>query len=139
MSDKPKVLVIDDERDMICGLSVRLRSVGYDVLAATDGVTGLGIATHAAPNVILLDVEMRGMGGLDVLAELKKQNATHDIPVIVLSASVDEQSRAGVAALGAACFMEKPFQSERLLAAIQHALADPRPKPPDATRTRRGA
>ncbi|MGE0479839.1 MAG: two-component system response regulator [Phycisphaerae bacterium] len=139
MSEKPKVLVIDDERDMISSLSVRLSSVGYDVLAATDGITGLGIATHAAPNVILLDVEMRGMGGLDVLAELKRQNTTHDIPVIVLSASVDEQSRAGVAALGASCFMEKPFQSERLLAAIRHALTETGPKPSGATSARRGA
>lgn len=122
MPEKQTILVIDDERELTRGLGVRLRAAGFDVLTAGDGVTGVGMASQALPDAILLDVRMPGMDGFEVLSELGKRAETHDIPVIVLSANVVEQTRSRAVALGARRFMEKPFQPEKLLSAIRTTL-----------------
>ncbi len=122
MADRPKILIIDDERDIVRSLSVRLRAAGYDVVAATDGAAGLDLAVEGEPTGILLDIRMPGMDGLAVLDELKKRGDTKAIPVFVLSANVVEQVRSRALAAGACCFLGKPFQAEKLVSTIGHVL-----------------
>ena len=123
MSDGPKVLIIDDDRDIVRGLAVHLRAAGCEVLTARDGALGLEIAIDALPDIILLDVSMPGLDGIEVLTALRSRDATRDIPAIVLSANVVEQTRARAAAAGARRFLEKPFRFEKLMSTIQSECA----------------
>lgn len=122
MADAPKILLIDDERELVSGLTLRLRSAGYNVHACYDGVTGLQAAATVQPSLILVDVQMPGLDGITVLGELKKNPRTSDIPVIMLSACVVDRSCQASLALGARRYLEKPFQAEKLLDAIRSEL-----------------
>jgi len=119
MPAKPKILVIDDERDIVRSLSVRLGAAGYEVLTATDGATGLELALKAVPDGVLLDIRMLGLDGFEVLGALKQCPETKAIPVIVMSANVVEQVRTQALASGACSFIEKPFQLTKLLSAVR--------------------
>lgn len=125
MREKRKILIVDDERDIIWSLSVRLRAAGYDVVTANDGVAGLNVALEAMPDGILLDSHMSGIDGIQVLERLKGREETKSIPVIVVSASVVEQARAKAMAAGACCFVEKPFQPRALLSAVREMIGSP--------------
>lgn len=122
MAEQRKVLIIDDERDIIRGVAVRLRSEGYEVLTATDGATGLGLAATALPDAILLDMRMLGMDGLGVLSGLKTCAETKAIPVIVASANMAEQVRDQTLAAGAKFFIGKPFQDMKLLSLLKDCV-----------------
>jgi CheY-like chemotaxis protein len=123
MSASHKILVIDDERDIVQGLTLRLRAAGYDVLTATDGARGVGMALTAAPDAILLDIRMPGMDGLAVLSALQQHTATRHIPVIVVSANVVENVRASARAAGARWFVGKPYQGDKLLSMVAEAVS----------------
>lgn len=118
MHDYPRVLVVDDDVDIVRGLCVRLRAAGYAVDAAADAVAGLQLAASGRPAVILVDIRMPGMDGFGFLEGLRKLDQPGDVPVIVMSANVAEHTRTRVLAAGARCFVQKPFQSDRLMATI---------------------
>ena len=122
MPGKSAILIIDDERDIARGLSIRLQAAGYEVSTAFDGATGLESATRIRPDLIVLDLRMPGIDGFGVLDGLRKQSHTCDIPVIVVSANVVEEARARAMNLGARCFIQKPFQADRLLGTIRDVL-----------------
>ena len=122
MSERRKILIIDDERDIVHSLSIRLRAAGYEVLTATDGAAGLSMALDAMPDGILMDIRMPGMDGFAVLDGLKGRAETKAIPVIAVSANVVERVRAQALAAGACCFMGKPFQPEKLLSTVKAVI-----------------
>lgn len=122
MPAKPTVLIVDDDREIVRGLSIRLNALGYQVFSASDGPSGLACASERRPDAILLDIRMPGMDGFEVLGHLKQKLATAAIPVVVLSANVVEQTRHRAMTLGASYFMAKPFTAERLFAALQKTL-----------------
>ncbi len=122
MSERAQIVLIDDERDILSGLCVRMKAFGFDVRAAGDAMTGLTLATETVPDAIVMDVRMPGMDGLELLDRLKQDERTRDIPVIVLSANVVEKTRAKAIALGARRFIQKPFQADRLLTAVQQEI-----------------
>lgn len=126
MAERCKVLIIDDDRDITRGLSVRFHAAGYDVLTAASGTTGLEMATESVPDSILLDIQMPGMDGFEVLRRLKQQAATRTIPVIVVSANVVDQVRTRALASGASHFASKPFQAAKLVAAVHDAIMSAR-------------
>lgn len=89
-----KILVIDDEKDLCFFLKANLESDGqYNVIVATEGKAGLHAARHHAPDLILLDVVMPGMDGLEVLKRLKEDEKTMAIPVVMLTGMGDEEVR----------------------------------------------
>jgi CheY-like chemotaxis protein len=119
----PSVLVVDDDKvhsHLVAGL---LRGKGYKVLAAFDAVQGLIMAMRTPPfDAIVLDVNMPGGSGEDTLVKLKRSSKTSEIPVIILSGSIDASGQQRVRELGADAVLTKPLVPDDLLAALQAAL-----------------
>lgn len=116
----PCVLIVDDDRDVVNGISLRLRSKGYDIQAAFDGEAGLAAALKEIPDLIVLDVRMPKMDGLTFLAKRREHAQIQKIPIIVLSASAFDKVKTLDA--GAYCFLSKPFDSQELLDSVASAL-----------------
>jgi CheY-like chemotaxis protein len=123
MSGKPKVLIVDDDQQLILLLASHLRGAGYPTLAAVDAVQGFMFAQREQPGLVLLDVAMPAGGGLSLLEKLVKTLRTQLIPVIVITASSDPGIEAAARAKGAAAFLRKPIDRDALLAAVEAALA----------------
>lgn len=115
------VLLADDEPDMRRYLKSEL-DADYNVLEAVDGVEALEKATELLPDIILLDMMMPQMDGLDVCRELRKRPATLNIPVILLTARADEETKFDALAMGANDFLAKPFSSTELQARIRNLI-----------------
>jgi CheY-like chemotaxis protein len=120
MTDHKQVLLIEDDEEIVAGASVRLRASGYDVISARDGEEGIAAAARSLPDAIILDIHMPRMDGLTALNCLKTRMDTCHIPVVMLSASLSEQTPALDA--GAQCYLRKPYQAKTLLAALSAAV-----------------
>ncbi len=118
-----KVLLVDDDRDILEASSMRLRSAGYQTMAAGDGLEGVALAERHHPDAIVLDVRMPRLDGLSALNELRKNELTSDIPVIMLSASLLDQQAALDA--GARLFVTKPYRSQHLIDAVYFVTHEP--------------
>ncbi|MBV8234324.1 MAG: response regulator [Acidimicrobiia bacterium] len=114
-----KVLVIDDEVRFARALAISLRARGYDVDTATTGEQGLEQAAHGHPDVVVLDLGLPGIDGLDVLRGLRGWT---EIPVIVLSARHQEPSKVAALDAGADDYVTKPFGMGELLARLRAVL-----------------
>jgi DNA-binding response OmpR family regulator len=113
-----RVLVVDDDPDLVLGLRVRLEAMGYDVAGASDAEVASAAIAGAAPDVIILDLGLPGEDGLSFLSRLRGGGGeTATIPVIVLTAG-DESWRAPSLAAGAQVFFQKPVESWELVDAI---------------------
>lgn len=117
-----KILIIDDEPDILKTISNRLKANDYGVLAVSSGEQGIQKARKEHPDVILLDCVMPGMSGADVLKDLKKDPVTKAIPVIIFTADVKELKIKEIQELGANGYLFKPFVAEDLLGKIQEVL-----------------
>jgi DNA-binding response OmpR family regulator len=117
------ILLIDDDRRIAAALRIRLRAAGFDVVAASDGPSGLAAAEQHRPRAILLDIRMPGMNGFEVCRALKAREDLSDIPVIFLTANTKEKARESAHAAGASGFVSKPYDAKDVLAAIHTALA----------------
>lgn len=115
---KKKILLIDDEREMVEMLVMRLSSHGYEVVTAYDGPSGLSAARREVPDLIVLDVMLPQMGGDRVCRELKSGQETALIPVIVLTAK-QEVGEESYRQWGADDFVIKPGEPEELLSKIR--------------------
>lgn len=116
MSDPKRVLVVEDDQQIAEAIEIRMRSAGYDVVRATDGIAAMATARNVHPDTILLDLRLPKVGGLEVLDNLHKDAGTKEIPVIVVSASAVDSKRA--IDRGARYFFEKPYDAKRLVAAV---------------------
>ena len=126
MSDQTTVLLIEDDREIRSVASLRLRAAGYNTMDAADGEEGVRKALAEHPDAIVMDVRMPMKDGMTALAELKKQEETRDIPIVMLSASIVDQQRALEA--GARFFLTKPYQGTDLLATVTAAINRNPPK-----------
>ncbi len=120
-----KILVIDDEPQILLMVSTRLKANGYEVVTAFSGEQGLSRAAKEAPDLILLDHVMPEMDGDEVLDRLKQDPATKPIPVVMFTADAKRVKTAAYQARGAADCLYKPFLSEDLLAKVQEVLSLP--------------
>lgn len=127
MAHKPRILVVDDDREIARGLGLRFRAAGFETDLAHDGQAGLKAAGEWRPDVMILDIRMPVMDGLTVLARMQEDDSTKGIPVIVLSANVVDQARCKALDLGARCFVEKPFDAKQLVQTVQTVLEQARP------------
>lgn len=105
--EKKKILIVEDDKSLREMYQLRLSINGYDVLEAGDGEEGLNLAIKEKPNLILLDVMMPKMSGMDVLDILKSTPETKDIPIIVLTALMEESVKAKGLVYGADDFLVK--------------------------------
>lgn len=121
-----RILIIDDEavnRTLLVRLLDSLPGGGpYQALQAADGETGLALAVDEHPDLILLDVMMPGLNGIEVCRKLKAETATRDIPVLILTGAYSEEPRNEGLAAGANDFLPKPFNREELELRIRNLL-----------------
>lgn len=119
---KKKILIIDDEPDILKTMKYNLEFEGYEVFSAQDGEEGLKKIKQALPDLVLLDLKMPGKNGFQIAKEIKSQKEYGDIPIIVLSALKDEASKYIAAKGGAVEFIEKPVDIEKLKFYIKDIL-----------------
>jgi DNA-binding response OmpR family regulator len=122
-TDKPVVLVVDDEPLNIDLLEQELDAAGYGTIAATGGAEALTLAANERPDLILLDVMMNGMDGYEACRRLKSSEVTRAIPVIFLTALTETFDKVKGFGVGAVDYVSKPFEPEELLARIGTHIA----------------
>ncbi|HET8647880.1 MAG TPA: sigma-54 dependent transcriptional regulator, partial [Vicinamibacteria bacterium] len=118
---KDRVLIIDDEEGVRSSLKMILEYEGYDCLLAANGEAGLKIVERESPDVVFLDIKMPNMDGMEVLRQIKAQDAS--LPVVMISGHADVRTAFEASKLGAFDFLEKPPESERLLVIARNAVA----------------
>jgi len=115
-----KILIVEDEPNMVAGLRDNFEFEGYQVISAPDGVAGLERALSEAPDLVILDVMMPRMSGLDVCKQLKTKKPA--IPIIMLTARGQEVDKVVGLELGADDYITKPFSIRELLARVKAVL-----------------
>ena len=121
-----RILIVDDEPQMVRGLEDNLRFEGYETVSARDGRAALALAARESPDLVLLDVMMPGMSGWDVCRELRAKGL--EMPVIMLTARGEEADRVRGLEIGADDYVSKPFSLRELLARIRAVLRRPGPR-----------
>jgi DNA-binding response OmpR family regulator len=114
-----KVLIIDDAEDLSNLLKVNLEVEGFDCLIAPDGESGLTQALEEKPQIILLDIDMPGMNGYEVLEKLKENPDTSGIPVIMCTTKKRAEDIEKAYATGADDYLVKPFEQYELIGKIR--------------------
>ena len=117
-----KALVVDDEIHIVQVVAIKLRNNGFDVTTAENGAIGLELAGEIEPDVIITDFQMPVMTGLEMVENLRKQESTQDIPVIMLTArgfAIEEEQRE---ALKISASLSKPFSPREVLKTIEETL-----------------
>ncbi len=117
-----KILAVDDELDVLLIVKTTLQSEGYEVETASDGTDALALAREVSPDLILLDMMMPGMSGLDVLRELKADDSICTIPVIMLTGLSEKDKIQKALVSGTDYYIVKPFDHQDLLSKINDAL-----------------
>jgi len=117
---KEKILIIEDEEELVKGLQLNLVLEGYDVIWALDGEDGLNKALKEAPDLILLDIMLPKKDGLEVCRELRQRNVT--IPIIMLTAKGGEVDKVVGLEIGADDYITKPFSVRELMARVKAHL-----------------
>ncbi|MFH1847325.1 MAG: response regulator [Candidatus Omnitrophota bacterium] len=112
---KKKILIVDDELDLVEGVSLRLESAGYEVFKATNGLEALKKALEVKPDLILLDVMMPEVDGFETARKLKEDLKTKMIPIIMLTAKVEIEFAEIAMKAGAVDYIVKPFNPMTLL------------------------
>ena len=119
---KPLVLVADDDRDILELVAFRLERAGYDVVTANDGAEALEVASERGPDLAVLDVMMPRLDGYEVTRRLREDSGTERIPVILLTARVQEADVQRGFDSGADDYLKKPFSPQELRARVQAVL-----------------
>jgi CheY-like chemotaxis protein len=118
-----KVLVIDDERGLSKVLAIRLRAAGFAVATADNGLAGLASAHADPPDAIVLDMRMPDMDGFEVNARLRQNPHLAGIPVVFLSANVQDSARNEALAAGAFAYLTKPYDPHQVIATVRDAIS----------------
>jgi DNA-binding response OmpR family regulator len=125
---KMRILIVEDEPAMVAGLRDNFEYEGYDVISAGDGVAGLDLALANDPDLVVLDVMMPRMSGLDVCKQLKAKRPS--LPIIMLTARGQEIDKVVGLELGADDYVTKPFSIRELMARVKAVLRRVTPQAP---------
>ena len=119
---KEKILIVDDEKDIVKMLDYNLKKEGFRTLSASDGEDALDMAIRERPALIILDLMLPGMDGLEVCKTLRKESKTTHIPIIMLTARTQETDKIVGLELGADDYVTKPFSPRELIARVKAIL-----------------
>ena len=122
-SDASPILVVDDNADLRSYVSGILRKQGYQVWTAHNGAEGFQVAQNRRPHLIVTDLMMPIVSGLDLIQMIRQDEDLKGIPVVLLTAKADEETRIEGAELGADAYLSKPFNDRELLAEVRNLLA----------------
>ena len=120
MREKPLLLLIDDEQSLVESLTVLLRREGFDVVSELTGAGGVQRFKDDSPDIVLSDVRMPKVSGIDVLEEIRRSSP--ETPVVLMTAQASLQSAIQAVNLGATHYIQKPFKNEELLAILNRSL-----------------
>lgn len=120
--DKPKILVVEDEKDVAKVIAINLKLEGMDVIEAHDGAEAIRVLNEERPDCVLLDVMLPKISGWDVLKYIKSHPTTTDIPVVMVTAKVSERDQLRGFGAGAVKYITKPFSPSALIEAIKSVL-----------------
>jgi two-component system phosphate regulon response regulator PhoB len=118
----PLVVAADDDPDILNLVTLRLERAGYQVLTARDGEQALDLCAERSPDLILLDVSMPKLTGLDVARRLRELPATASTPIVLLTARASESDRAAGHEAGATAYLTKPFSPQELSTRVGELL-----------------
>lgn len=119
---KKKILIIDDEKDVVAELLLRLEAEGWEILAAYDGEEGLKKTRDQKPDLVLLDIVMPKLSGYQVCRKIKDDPEIKEIPVIMLTAKSDASTKFTAKDIGSEGYVTKPFDSEKLVEKINKLI-----------------
>lgn len=119
---KPKILVADDEPDVLNLVAANLRTAGFEVIKAEDGPTALSLTREKSPNLVVLDLMLPEMSGLEVCRALKSDSSTALIPILMLTAKAEEVDRIVGLELGADDYVTKPFSPRELVLRVKNVI-----------------
>ncbi len=122
MTERKKVLVVEDEQDIRELLRFNLEQEGFHVVEAGDGELALALARRERPAVIILDIMLPGMSGLDICRTLRQEEETARVPIVMLTAKAAESDKVVGLEIGADDYVTKPFSPRELLARVRAVL-----------------
>lgn len=122
LPSRKQILVADDEPDVLALVTLNLSRAGFDVLKASDGAQALRLAREHEPALVVLDLMMPGLSGLEVAKLLKQSPATSRIPILMLTAKADEVDRIVGLEVGADDYVTKPFSPREIVLRVQSIL-----------------
>jgi DNA-binding response OmpR family regulator len=117
-----QILLIDDDPRLVEALQIRLEASGYGVHVAYNGEEGVAAAKRVLPQLVLLDVNMPGMDGLQVCRTLRETDPLNTTPIIIMSAITHQLARRAALDAGANNFVAKPYQAKLMMEAIREAI-----------------
>ncbi len=117
-----RILIVEDEKELLFGLSTFLKSQGYATIAAYDSTFAISLAIKEKPDLIILDLGLPAGGGIFVLENLKNNILTNDIPVLILTAQQELGLDDRLKKMGVCAFFRKPFDPAQLLSEIKGIL-----------------
>jgi DNA-binding response OmpR family regulator len=118
-----KILIVDDDKDQLIGLNVRLRANKYNVVIAHDAVMAVSVARKENPDLIILDIGLPAGDGFVVMERLRNLISLSHIPIIILTAREPTDNKERALSEGAYAFFQKPVDNQELLTAINNALS----------------
>lgn len=119
---KPKIVVIEDEVDILEVINYNLSKEGFNVCSALDGEEGLALVKKEVPDLVLLDLMLPGLDGIEICRKLKTDYSTRSIPIIMVTAKGEESDIVLGLGMGADDYMVKPFRPRELMARIRSVL-----------------
>ena len=119
MDTKQKILIVDDEELILKFLKANLETLGFEVITAEDGETGLKLSCEISPDLVILDIMMPKMSGIEVCQRIREQS---NVPIIMLSAKGGSEDKVDLLNLGADDYITKPFILKELLARVEAIL-----------------
>lgn len=122
INDKKKILVVEDEEDMVYAVGLELESNGYKVITAYDGRQGLEKARRERPDLIILDILLPGLDGYKVCRMLKFDEKYKNIPIVMLTARAQDSDKKTGKEVGADAYITKPFEPKVLVTKIKELL-----------------
>ncbi len=122
-ADKRKVLIADDEPNIVTALEFLLKRAGYDVRCATNGDEALALVETYAPDLVLIDIMMPGKSGYEVCQRMRERPEWRHIKIVIVTAKGREAEVSKGLSLGADLYVTKPFSTQELISAIDRLLA----------------
>lgn len=114
-----RILVVEDQESIRNMIQALVRARGHDVVAVNSGTKALDVAAQEPPDAVLLDCMLPGHDGIEVCTRLRQDPSTRDIPIVMISALTDEDSRARASRAGANAYYTKPFSPTALLGELE--------------------